>query len=131
MKRLVTFVVFCCAAAVVSVSAAGDQAPGLNRVMREKLAHSQAILAAIVTSDWATLNRESIELAKVTRDPAWVALTAPEYLRQSDAFTRAVQDLIEASGKRDYDAASMAEVALTMSCLQCHRHVARLRVAQQ
>jgi hypothetical protein len=117
-------------AAAVGMSA--DQSkPPLSRVMREKLQHSQAILAAVVTSDWAALDRESRQLALVSKDPAWVtALTDPAYLRQSDAFGAAVQKLIETSSKRDLEAAGEAEVALTRSCVSCHIHMARNRVAR-
>jgi hypothetical protein len=117
--------------AIVSTSAASGQAPRLSRVMREKLEHSKAILGAVVTSDWATLDRESRALARAAQDPAWTAqLTAPEYLRQSDAFQRALQDLIEASARRDLSAASKAEVSLTTSCVGCHQHVAGKRIAR-
>ena len=119
-----------CIAAMATLSAAGDQAVGLSRVMREKLEHSKVILGAVVTSDWSTLDRESRALARATQDPAWMALTAPEYLRHSDAFQRALQSLIEASAKRDIEAASKAEVLLTMSCVDCHQYVARRRIAR-
>src|SRR3954469_8826341 len=36
---------------------AAAQGPGLSRVMREKLDHAKAILGAVVTSDWQTLDR--------------------------------------------------------------------------
>jgi hypothetical protein len=113
--------------ATVSTSA---QKPRLSRVMDQKLDHAKAILGAVVTSDWATLDRESRALALATRDPAWLALTAPDYLQQSDAFQRALQSLIQASAKHDLDAASQAEVALTTSCVKCHQYVARKRVAK-
>lgn len=116
--------------ALVGAATRADQAPGLNRVMREKLDHSKAILAAVVTSDWALLDRESRALVLATRDPAWVVLTDPEYLRQSDAFVGSLQKLIEASSRRDLDAAATAEVSLTMSCVQCHKYMARRRVAR-
>jgi hypothetical protein len=105
------------------------QKPGLSRVMDQKLDHAKAILGAVVTSNWATLDRESRALAMATRDPAWLVLTAPDYLQQSDAFQRALQDLIGASAKRDLEAASAAEVALTTSCVKCHQYVARKRIA--
>jgi hypothetical protein len=99
--------------------------------MREKLGRSQAILGAVVKSDWTTLDRESRALALTVRDPAWTtALTQPEYLRQSDAFTRALQNLIEASAKRDLERAADAQVALTVSCVGCHVYIARHRVAK-
>jgi hypothetical protein len=117
--------------AIVSTPAASGQAPRLSRVMREKLEHSKAILGAVVTSDWATLDRESRELARAAQDPAWTAqLAAPEYLRQSDAFQRALRDLIAASARRDLSAASKAEVSLTTSCVGCHQHIAGRRVAR-
>ena len=116
---------------IVSTSATSGQASRLSRVMREKLEHSKAILGAVVTSDWTTLDRESRALARAARDPAWTAqLTAPEYLRQSDAFQRALQDLIEASARRDLSAASRADVALTTSCVGCHQYVAGKRIAR-
>jgi hypothetical protein len=109
----------------------GQGKPQLSRVMREKLSHSQAILGAVVTSDWTLLDRESRALALATRDPAWLtALTQSEYLRQSDAFSRALQDLIEASAKRDLGAAADAQIALTASCVRCHMHMTRQRVAK-
>ena len=115
----------------LTMGASADQAsPPLSRIMKAKLAHSQSILGAVVTSNWAVLDKESRALALVVRDPVWgFALTEPEYLRQSDAFSRALQDLIEASAKRDLEAAANAQVALTASCVRCHVHMTRRRIA--
>ena len=70
----------------LSIGTWADQAPpALNRIMNAKLARSQAILGAVVTSNWTVLDRESRALALVVRDPAWSAtLIEPEYLRHSD-----------------------------------------------
>ena len=133
MKRIIASVITTCTIVALTIGASADQAPGpqLNRVMRAKLAHSQAILAAVVTSNWSVLDRESRALALVVRDPAWtMALTEPEYLRQSDAFSRALQDLIEASAKRNLEVAADAQVALTASCVRCHVHMTRRRIAK-
>jgi hypothetical protein len=120
-----------CAIGALSLGVSADQSPQLSRVMRAKLGHSQAILGAVVTSNWAVLDRESRALALAVRDPAWrLALNQPEYLRQSDAFQRALQDLIEASAKRDLELAGSADVALTSSCVQCHLHMTRRRMAK-
>ena len=76
-------------------------------------------------------NVESRALALAVRDPAWTtALTEPNYLRQSDAFSRALQDQIEASSKRDLDLAANAHIALTASCVRCHVHMTRRRIAK-
>jgi hypothetical protein len=129
LSRLHAVLSLCILATLVALSAAGAQ-PRLSLVMRQTLDHSKAILGAVITSDWSALDRESRALAQVTRDPAWTALTAPEYPRQSDAFRTALQQLIEASARKNLDAASKAEVSLTMSCVDCHRYVARRRIAK-
>ncbi|RPI50584.1 MAG: hypothetical protein EHM55_21020 [Acidobacteria bacterium] len=116
---------------VLSVCASADQTPAFSKVMRAKLGHSQAILAAVITSDWASLDRESRALALAVRDPAWAAaLTEPEYIRQSDAFSRALQDLIEASARRDLEAAGNAQITLTATCVRCHLQMTRRRIAK-
>ena len=115
---------------LLTIPTMADQTPQLSRVMRAKLAHSQAILGAVVTSDWATLDRESRALAKATQDPAWIVMTAPEYLRQSDAFQTALHSLILASASKDLDAAATADVELTMSCVRCHQYLTRRRFAR-
>ena len=139
MTRHIRFLIGAFAIAAMSIGGSADQAsvafgqdkPPLNKVMRAKLGHSQAILGAIVTSNWAVLDKESRALALAVRDPAWgFALTEPDYLRQSDAFARALQDLIEASAKRDLEAAATAHIALTASCVRCHVHMTRRRVAK-
>ena len=115
----------------MNVWTSADQAPGLSRVMRQKLARSQAILGAVITSDWAALDRESRALALATRDRAWsTPLTEREYLRQSDAFSAALQSLIEAGAKRDLEAAGGRYIALTTTCVQCHLYVSRRRIAR-
>lgn len=105
------------------------QTVALNRVMRQKLEDAQGVLGALVTSNWAELERRSRALGRATSDPAWLVLRTPEYTKQSEAFVFAVNDLVEAASRRDAEAAPLAYVALTMRCLQCHRYVARARIA--
>jgi hypothetical protein len=115
---------------MVSISAnSSAQTTALDRVMRQKLDQSQGILAAIVTSDWVTLERRSVALVQLTKDPAWGVLKTPEYAKQSQVFLRAAEDLVDAAKRRDGDAAPLAYVSLTLSCVQCHRYVARSRIA--
>lgn len=50
-------------------SAAARQTPTVKNIMLDKLAHAQAILGAVVTSDWPTLERESRALARIAKQP--------------------------------------------------------------
>jgi hypothetical protein len=97
--------------------------------MRQKLVDAQGVLSAVVTSNWKELERSSRALAKATEDPAWLVLRTPEYTKQSEAFVFAVNELVDAASRRDAEATPLAYAALTMRCVQCHRYVARARLA--
>ncbi len=72
-------------AGLTAASIASAQTIALNRVMQQKLDHSQAILAAVVTSNWADLQRHSEALVQLTADPAWTVMKSLEYATQSQA----------------------------------------------
>lgn len=114
--------------AVAGGSASSAQTTSLKKVMREKLDHSQRILEAVVTSNWEELDRHSRELARASQDPAWSVLKMPEYVRHSEAFLRATDDLIEAAKLRDIEAALRGFISLSTSCVSCHRYIARSRI---
>jgi hypothetical protein len=112
------------------LAAAPAQGPPLSRVMRDKLIHAQKILEAVVTSDWTSIDTHSQALERLTRDPAWAVLKFPEYATHSAAFVRAVQDLQRAAAQRDPEKAPQAYVAVTLTCVECHRYLARARMAR-
>jgi hypothetical protein len=107
------------------------QAPGTKNVMREKLVHSQRILEAILSSNFALLEQETDALAKTTQSPAWTALRAPEYLKQSEAFLRVLRELSAAAKNRDLDGAAVRYNELITSCFACHRYMKDRRLAGQ
>ena len=116
---------------IATIADANAQTTATTRVMRQKLVDAQGVMAAVVTGNWVELDRRSKALAKATEDPAWLVLRTPEYAKQGEAFLRAVNDLVDAAARRDSDAAPLAYFALTMRCIQCHRYVARARIAAQ
>jgi len=100
-----------------------------QQVMREKLARSSAVLAALVTSNWAALEREARALEQVTTRPGWQVLRFPEYSRDTQAFVRAVQAVAESASRRDLTTSLNAHNRLVASCVECHRNVALRRLA--
>ena len=115
---------------VFSIGAAPSGLPPLNQVMREKLVHSQKILEAVVTSRWVDLETHSRELEQLTHDRRWMVLNYPEYATHSAAFVRTVQALHAAAARRDLEETPKAYVAMTMQCVECHRYLARQRIAR-
>ena len=115
----------------VAASPSRAQTPATGRVMREKLAHAQKILEAIMTSNYSALEHESAALEQATRSPGWDVLKSPEYRRQSEAFMRATQALQEAAKAHDLDAAIMRYGSMTLACFDCHRYIKNSRIASQ
>lgn len=100
-------------------------------VMQEKLARAERLLAAVVTSDWDSLDRNGRALEAITMQPGWTVLRLPEFARYSGAFVRATQEVIDAAGKRDQRTAVDAYTNLVTSCVECHRYVTRARQADR
>jgi hypothetical protein len=116
--------------AVAAVTANAGQGPEIKHVMREKLVHSQKILEAVVTSDWIGLETHTRELEALTNDPRWAVLRFQEYARHSAAFVRAVQNLHRAAAQRELEETPKAYIAVTLRCVECHRYLARARIAR-
>lgn len=117
--------------ALLNVAAMDAQGPAVERVMHKKLEVSQKILEAVVTSRWMDLEARSRDLQDLTNDPAWQVLNAPEYAAHSGAFREAVRVLHDAAARRDLEATPKAYIAVTLSCIDCHRYLARNRLAKK
>jgi len=115
-------------ALLLSVIAAA-QTVQTHRVMERKLEQSQGLLAALVTSNWVSLEDRARTLVALTNDPGWQVLNAPEYVSHTQAFRRAAQSMVDAASRHDQDAALRAHDALVGSCVRCHGYVARARIA--
>jgi hypothetical protein len=117
--------------AVIDVSVMAAQSRATDRVMRKKLEVSQKILEAVVTSQWADLEARSRDLQDLTNDPGWAVLKKPEYAEHSNRFREAAQALHAAAAQRDLEATPKAYIAMTLSCVECHRYLARSRFARE
>ena len=115
-----------CVSTVLKVEA---QTVQTQQAMRQKLAESQQLLAALVTSNWAMLAQRSQALQSITRQPGWQVLQSPEYRDYTAAFQKAAQAVADASTKRDQRTALTAYNQLVASCVECHRYLARSRIA--
>lgn len=115
---------------LLSAGSVGHSQP-LDRVMRQKLEHAQAILVAIVVEDFDTVEQEARALARLTESSGWSVFRTPEYKGHSADFLRASEALVEAARQRSIDGAALEYVNLTLKCVQCHKYVRGARVARQ
>ena len=114
---------------VTILSSAEGQTVQTKQVMQQKLAQSQQLLGAVVTSNWAALTQRTQALESLTRQPGWQVLQTPEYRNYTAAFEKAMQALTTAAQQRDQRTAAKAYNELVNSCVECHRYVARSRIA--
>jgi cytochrome c556 len=84
----------------------------------------------MVTSDWVGLETNSRELERLTNDPRWTVLKYPEYAKQTAGFVKAIQELHRMAAQRDLDRLPQAYAAVTLKCVECHRYMARERLAR-
>lgn len=110
---------------------AAAQTMQTRQVMRQKLTQAERLLAALVTSNWTVLERSSRALDALTQQRGWDVMQAPEFAAYTGAFQRAVQALVDAAGERDQRRALEAYTGLVGSCVECHRYVARARIARR
>jgi hypothetical protein len=105
------------------------QNPTLKTVMHEKLANAQGLLEAVVTADYAAIDRGTNALSQIseTEIATWQVGASPEYRKQAMSFVRSVQGLHDAAAKRDIDAALSEYTTLISSCTRCHAHVRSMR----
>ncbi|MGE3887726.1 MAG: hypothetical protein AB7H81_14930 [Vicinamibacterales bacterium] len=109
--------------------AAAAQPSQLPKVMQLKLDHAQAVLRALALEDYAALERAATELGALTKTAAWGALKTPEYRRHSEDFLRETDNLAAAARAGDLNGATLDYAAMTVRCVQCHRHVKGVRAA--
>ncbi len=115
---------------VLGADGAQAQSPRTGRMMREKLVHSQTILEALTTSNQRLLAQETEALARIAESPQWTAdLRTPELRAYAESFIKTVADLTAAARRHDLDAAAADYSALTTACLQCHKRLKDLRIA--
>ena len=107
------------------------QTAATNRVMREKLMHSQKILEAIMTSDFKGLEEHGAAIVNLTKTEGWSVLKSAEYARRSEAFVHALDDLITSAKAKDLDSAAVRYMSLTLACFECHRQIKNMRLASR
>ena len=91
--------------------------------MRDKLELSQRVLEGIVTEDYDLIIARGTKLSAMTKEADWRLFENPNYEQQSVTFRRQVDSLVKAAKNKDSDAATLAYVRMTMSCVACHKLV--------
>lgn len=106
------------------------QSPTLKTAMREKLANTQQLLEAVITVDYAGIERYAERLSRIsyTEIASWQSAQEPDYVKQATAFLLSVKGLREAAAGRSIERATSEYTSLVSSCIQCHTRARKSRV---
>jgi cytochrome c556 len=96
---------------------------GRNFVMQQKLGNAQKVLEGIAIQDFPLIEKHANELSALSNRVEWQVLKTPEYLQYSNEFRRNADQLARAASNKNIDGAALAYVQMTMSCVNCHKHV--------
>lgn len=119
---------------VLLMAAAARPASGdarMQEIMRNKLSNTQALLKAIVTTDYKEIDRAGAGLARISEMEivSWQNPPKPEYTKQAMLFLASVDDLREAARRHDIESVGDAYASLVGTCVHCHAYVRDARVA--
>lgn len=131
MSRMIRGVGWAVAVVVVVVAGHGqaqDKKPAdppkkPPTVMQRKLAHAQKLLEGLALNDYDKLSKEADNLRQCAREASWQVLKTPKYELYSNDFLRQMEAIQKAAKNKNVDAAALAYVDMTLTCVKCHQHV--------
>jgi cytochrome c556 len=106
-----------------STYAQAEKESGVKEAMRKKVAYSQQVLVGITLEDYGLIANNAKKLVELSNKTNWYSRQVPEYELFLNEFRRNAEQLMEAGKRKNLDAASLAYVQMTLSCVSCHKYI--------
>jgi hypothetical protein len=104
--------------------------PQLEEFMQKKLDASSQILEGLLVEDFEQIEKAGKQLREMSNTEKWRVSTDLMYRNHSQDFQRSVDKLIQAAGKgQSMDRIALAWFDTTLSCIECHRWVRNVLIA--
>lgn len=130
MKRFAVAIGLFLAAAGLWAAAAAPQEPNnVGEFMRLKLDHAKQVLEGLALEDFDRIAKNAQDMSLLSQAASWQVLQTPEYMQQSIEFRRTADAITKAAQDENLDGAALAYVELTMKCVNCHKYVRGVRMA--
>ena len=100
----------------------------LHAFMRTKLVASQKVLEGLAVEDFDLISKGTGELIVVAGAAEFMVSDDAAYVEHADDFRRILNKLAVAAKEKRLDGATLAYMDMTMSCVECHKHVRTLPV---
>jgi hypothetical protein len=99
-----------------------QQSP-VEALMKAKAGYAHRLLDAVVLGDLDTVRDQAFRLKAVAGTADWNVMNTQEYVRETEAFILAADRLLQSAASKNTEAAALAYVEVTLSCVRCHRYV--------
>lgn len=106
-----------------STYAQAEKKSAVKEAMRQKVAYSQQVLVGITLEDYGLIANNAQKLLELSNKTNWYSRQVPEYELFLNEFRRNAQELMEAGQQKNLNAASLAYVQMTLSCVSCHKFI--------
>lgn len=100
-----------------------------SKFMRRKLEASGQILEGLTVEDADLIVKGAKILMEISAAERFQVQHDVIYRQFSGEFQRTAKGLLEAAEKKNYDAVALKWMDTTMKCLECHKFVRGMRVA--
>lgn len=114
---------------VVVVAQKGPASTPEQELMREKLVHSQSILAGLTGENFKLIELNAEKLAALAENGAMRTSQRAEYLEFVLVFRKNAANLARAARERNLEAATQSYLAVTRNCIECHKFLRGNKVA--
>lgn len=92
-------------------------------VMQRKLTHSQTVLEGLATNNFTKIGAGGEGLVECIKDATWKINETEKYIAFSTEFLRRAESLKKAAKDKNLDAAALAYVDMTLTCVKCHQYL--------
>jgi hypothetical protein len=107
----------------MSTYAQAEKKSAAKEAMRHKVAYSQQVLVGITLENYGLIANNAQKLLELSNKTNWYSRQVPEYELFLNEFRRNAQELMEAGQQKNLNAASLAYVQMTLSCVSCHKFI--------
>jgi hypothetical protein len=92
--------------------------------MQKKIEHSRELLAGLCVEDFGRIAVNARSLTQITEEQ-WIGVESEQYRMHLKNFRFATAELERLANEKNIDGASLAYLQMTMSCIDCHKHLRR------
>lgn len=113
--------------------AKGEKAPEhkpMSFWMKKKLEYSENVIEALATGDFDKLAENARSMTQLNAIEEFVRGRDETYRHELHAFEHASRQLLQQAEKENIEGATLAYMELTLSCVNCHKHLRDHKAAQ-